>query len=72
MLPLGIGSTVLASNPFFITFLAFLFLGDRVTLCELSAIVVSFSGIALMAMSNPNSKQDDLDVEGALQKGAHD
>jgi len=66
MLPLGIGSTVLASNPFFITFLAYFFLGDRVTFCELAAIVVSFSGIAMMAMSNPTSRQDDLDVEGEL------
>ena len=71
LLPLGIGSTLIASNPFAIAFLAYFFLGENVTFFEIAAIFVMFSGITMMAMSNPNSKQDELDVEGELQKGAH-
>ena len=54
-LPLGIGSTLIACSPFAITLLAYFFLGENVTFFEVAALVVMFSGITLMAMSNPNS-----------------
>ena len=56
LLPLGVGSTMIATNPFAIMGLAYCFLGDRVSFVEITALVVSFSGIVLMAISNPSSK----------------
>ena len=54
---------MIATNPFAIMGLAYCFLGDRVSFVEITALVVSFSGIVLMAISNPSSKQDELDVD---------
>ena len=53
LLPLGIGATLIASNPFVITILAYLFLQEQILCFEVTAVFVSFIGIIFMAVSRP-------------------
>ena len=53
LLPLGIGATLIASNPFVITILAYLFLQEQILCFEVPAVFVSFIGIIFMAVSRP-------------------
>ena len=51
LLPLGIGSTLVSSNTLIVTLLSFVWLGDRASCVEISAIFVSFFGIVMMGLS---------------------
>ena len=58
LLPLGIGATVIATNPFAISIMAYLFLGEKTSFFEVAAICVSFAGIAMMAFSQPENNDE--------------
>jgi drug/metabolite transporter (DMT)-like permease len=60
LLPLGIGATIIAMNPFLIAILQAFLLADRPKLIEVAAIVISFIGIVIMSTGH---KIDPLDPE---------
>lgn len=48
LIPLGIGATIIAANPILITCISHFFLGERASLIETAAIVVSLIGVLLL------------------------
>ena len=49
LLPLGIGSTIVYSNPIMITFMSHFLLNESATRVEVAAIFASFLGIVLLS-----------------------
>ena len=52
-LPLAIFTVIFNSTPFFTAILAYLYLKESITVCEVVAMAGSFSGIILIAFSTP-------------------
>ena len=55
LLPLGIGATILATNPILITLLAYFLIKEPVSQIDTAAILISFSGIAIMSLAKGSS-----------------
>ena len=58
-LPLGIGATIIATNPFAITILAHFFLHEKAQFFEIAALIITFTGIAVMGMAHPIDAADE-------------
>ena len=62
MIPLVISSTILNTQPFWATIIGWSILGESMTRIEVLAMILSFSGVIGVAMSN--EKKTSSDVEG--------
>lgn len=69
LLPLGIGATVIATNPFLIALLQAFILADRPSLVEVAGICISFGGIVLMSLSHNIDPESDQHAEYVLGIG---
>jgi drug/metabolite transporter (DMT)-like permease len=56
VLPVTILNVILSTVPFFTAILSYFFLSDRLTKCEIVAMILSFSGVVLIAYSTPDSE----------------
>ena len=53
-IPVTIMSIIISSNPFFTAILSHFFLTDRLTTFEIVAMILSFSGVVLIAYATPD------------------
>jgi len=56
VLPVTILNVIINCTPFFTAILSHFFLSDKLTKCEIIAMVLSFSGVVLIAYATPDSE----------------
>jgi drug/metabolite transporter (DMT)-like permease len=58
LLPMGIGATILATNPLILTLLAHYFLNEPASHLDLSVILITFLGIAVLSFGSSTKGMD--------------
>ena len=53
VLPVTIMNVIINCTPFFTAILSYFFLSDKLTPCEILAMIISFSGVILIAYATP-------------------
>ena len=64
--PLSIFQCITNSLPFMVALLVFVWLRERISICELFAMVACFSGIVIVALNNSESEDSQVSEEDEL------
>jgi drug/metabolite transporter (DMT)-like permease len=65
VLPVTILNVIINCTPFFTAILAHFFLSDKLTKCEIVAMILSFSGVVLIAYATPDSESTGASAKQA-------
>ena len=59
MVPIVVQTTIFNTAPFWTTFLAWCVLGDKISCFEIVAMIISFGGVVLIALSSTHEKDEE-------------